>query len=403
MKKVGNLYDDILDIKKIQLIYDKRIRINTKNKTKLEKFEYNYVTNMKYIKELLESKTYIPGKYNIFIIREPKVRLIMSQDIIDKTINHLISEYFLKNIFDKTLIDTNIATRVNKGTHYGIKLLKKYINKLKYKEFYILKFDISKYFYNIDHDIIKDIIRTKIKDNDVINILDKIIDSTDLNYVNNTINNIKEKEINYINNNIKNKDKYINDINKLPIYRKGKGLPIGNMSSQILAIVYLNELDHFIKEKLHIKNYIRYMDDGILLHEDKEYLKYCLKEITEIIHKYKLELNNKTKIYSSNIGFEFLGFYYFIKNNKLIMKVSNKTKKRFKRKVKNMNNLVKNNKMTIKEQTQVMNSYLGHLHYGNTSKLIYKNLGIKNNYIKVEEVMIFKKDIVIIKSVILKY
>ena len=102
MKRINNLYDTIVDIKKIQNMYDHRIRINTKNKGKLEKFENNYVSNMIHIKNILEKKSYIPGKYNIFIIKEPKVRLIMSQNIIDKVINHMVSEYFLVDIYDKT-------------------------------------------------------------------------------------------------------------------------------------------------------------------------------------------------------------------------------------------------------------------------------------------------------------
>ena len=379
MKKAKNLYNEIVDIKKIQNMYNKRVKLNTKNKSKLEKFENNYVSNMIYIKNILESKNYNPGKYNIFIINEPKVRLIMSQNIIDKIINHVITEYFLINIFDKSLINENIATRKNKGTHYGIKLLKKYLNKLKHKEFYVLKFDISKYFFNIDHDIVKNIIKNKIKDKDVLKVLDKIIDSTDSDYVNKDINTLKNNYINSLKkyNNVNSINK-INEVNKLPTYEKGKGVPIGNMSSQFIAILYLNELDHFIKEKLKIKYYIRYMDDGIILHEDKEYLKYCLKEIKKVIDKYKLELNSKTQIINIKQGFDFLGFKYYIKNNKVIMKVKKKTKKRFKRKMKKLYLLLDNNKIDITVLNQVKSSYLGHLSYGNTNNLIFNYLKFKN-------------------------
>lgn len=378
MKKINNLYNEIIDIKKIQFMYNRKVKINTKNKGKLEKFENNYVSNMVYIKNILEQKNYNPGRYNLFIINEPKVRLIMSQNIIDKLINHVVTEYFLIKHFDKSLIDENIATRKGKGTHYGIKLLKKYLNELKNDNFYILKFDISKYFFNIDHDIIKNIIRTKIKDKDVLNVLDKIIDTTDCDYVNKEINNLKnnyiEKLKQYNNSNTINK---ISEIKKLPIYEKGKGVPIGNMSSQFIAILYLNELDHFIKENLKIKYYIRYMDDGILLHKDKEYLKYCLNEITKIIDKYKLKLNSKTQIISIKQGFEFLGFKYNIKNNKVIMKVKNQTKRRFKRKMKKLYTLLDNNEIDITELNQIKASYLGHLSYGNTKKLVCNSLKSK--------------------------
>ena len=368
MKRVGNIYNNILDISIINNIYKRQVKCNTKNKRKIEVFENNYVSNICYIKEILEERKYIPGKYNIFLIKEPKYRIIMSQNIIDKLINHIVSKYFLVDIFEKSLINENVATRINKGTKEGIRLVKKYLNNIKGKEFYILKFDIEKYFYNIDHDILKEILIDKIKDKDVINILFNIIDSTDLEYVNKKIDSIKEKEKN------KTSDiNIINEINKIPYYNIGKGLPIGNMSSQFLAILYLNELDHFIKEKLNIKYYVRYMDDGLLIHESKEYLKYCLNEIEKIMSKYKLKLNKKTKIYKYNEGFEFLGFRYIIKNNKVIIKVKNQTKRKFKRKIKVLNNLL--NKGIIKKEyyNSVLASYEGHFNYGNCNKLFKYN------------------------------
>ena len=304
MKRVNNIYDSILDIRVIQKIYNSRVKVNTKNKLKLEKFENNYVSNMIYIKEILKNKSYMPSKYNIFLIKEPKLRIIMSQNIIDKLINHVVSQYFLINIFESSLIEENVATRKNKGTKQGIILLKKYLNEVKNENFYILKFDISKYFFNLDHEIIKKLLVNKIKDKDVLNILFSIIDSTDSNYVNKEINLLKNKEICRItNSNCKDKKRLIKEINELPNYKLGKGLPIGNMSSQFLAILYLNELDHSIKNELKIKYYIRDMDDGVLIHRNKEYLKNCLDEIDKILKKYKLKLNKKTKLYSSKEEF----------------------------------------------------------------------------------------------------
>ena len=261
MKSINNIYDNIVDLVIIQNMYDKRIRINTKNKYKLEKFENNYVSNMIYIKETLENRTYIPGKYNLFLVKHPKLRLIMSQNIIDKVINHVVTEYILIKAFDRSLFDENLATRKDKGTHCGIKLLKKYINELKGETFYILKFDISKYFFNIDHNILKEMISKKIKDKEALKILFDIIDSTDKEYINTEIKAIKKHEIDEVlNSNYHNKREKISELEKLPYYKKGKGVPIGNMSSQFLAILYLNELDHYIKENLKIKYYIRYMD-----------------------------------------------------------------------------------------------------------------------------------------------
>ena len=111
----------------------------------------------------------------------------MSQNIIDKLINHVIADKILLPTLDNSLIDMNVATRIGKGTHYGIRYLKKYLNELKGETIYALKFDISKYFYSIDHDILFDLLKKKIKDKDALDILFKIIESTDSEYVNKKI------------------------------------------------------------------------------------------------------------------------------------------------------------------------------------------------------------------------
>ena len=309
MKRKNKLYKKICDINVITNMYDKVIRANTKNKRKLQKFDNFYSCNIVKIKEILVNKKYIPNRYNIFLIREPKLRIIMSQEIEDKVINHLIAKYFLIDIFDKSMIDRNCATRIGKGTHYALKLFKKdynyYLNK--YKKFYILKLDIKKYFYNLDHNIIKKLIVNKIKDKNALNIINSIIDSTNENYINEEIKKLKNNEkIKVLNSNCSNKEEKIKEIEKLPLYEKEKGVCIGNMVSQVVATFYLDELDKYIRYELGIKAYARYMDDFYCMHEDKEYLKLCLKKIEKFLTKYKLTLNRKTKIYNSNESVEFL-------------------------------------------------------------------------------------------------
>ena len=350
--------------------------VNTKNKKKVEEFEEHYIENVYKIREKLISKTYIPGRYNIFFIHEPKLRLIMSQNIEDKIINHLVAYYFLVKIFEPTFIDTTVATRVGRGTHYGLNTLKKYLNQMKrnYNNFFYLKFDIKKYFHNIDHNITKNIIRTKIKDKDVLNLLDKLIDSTDEEYVNNEIINLKKNEIDRINKlNIsqKEKDIKIEEVNKIPLCSKGKSSPIGSMCSQIIAIMYLDKLNHFIKEKLHIKKYILYMDDGLLIHEDKNYLKYCYNEIEKYLKTLKLELNlKKSRIDSIKNGIDFLGFKFYIKNKRIIIKVINTTKKNFKKKLKKVNKLYFEKAISDLDRKCIIDSYKGHLSYGDCDNLI---------------------------------
>ena len=112
------------------------------------------------------------------------------------------------------------------------------------------------------------------------------------------------------------------------------------MTSQILAIFYLNSLDHFIKEKLQIKYYIRYMDDLILFHEDKSYLRFCLSEIEKELKKLKLSLNNKTNIFKLEKNFNFLGYRFAIKNNKIYMLISNDMKKKIRKRYKKQGNII---------------------------------------------------------------
>ena len=372
MKRKQNLYDNV-SMQDIINVYRKQIRVNTKNKYKIKRFEDFYSVNISRVKKTFEMGNYNGGIYNIFLIQEPKYRIIMSQNIYDKLINHVVATKFLLPVLDKSLIDTNIATRFNKGTHFGIKLIKKYLNLLKGDTVYALKYDISKYFYNIDHEILMSLLKRKFKDQKVLEILKNIIDSTNKGYVNRAIVKLKNNELERIDGlNISFKEKEIKkeEINKIPLYINGKGLPIGNMTSQILAVFYLNELDHFIKERLGCKYYIRYMDDGVILSNDKEYLKRCLREIEKMVEKYKLRLNRKTKIINvSKEGLDFLGFRFCI-YNKVILKVRRDTKKRFKRKMK----LSKNGKFSDEQSLQIFNSYKGHLKWGNCFNLIKRIL-----------------------------
>ncbi len=235
---------------------------------------------------LLEG-TYVPSKLNKFVIYEPKMRIIYSQEIFDKVINHLVSRCILIPSLEPCLIDSNVACRIGKGTSYGRRLYYKYLNicNRKYSEYYILKLDIKKYFESIDKEMLKKLIRKRIKEEKSLNIIDIIIDNHST-------------------------------------------ITIGSMSSQIFAIYYLNDIDHYIKEVLKIKYYIRYQDDMILMHKDKQYLRYCLSKIEVKINELGLTLNKKTRIYKNNQRINFIG----VRKNK---KYSNivRTRKKYKYKL----------------------------------------------------------------------
>lgn len=360
MKRKGNIYSKI-DVSYILNVY-KQVKSNTKNKYKIYKFDCFFNMNIIDVYNVFKNKNYVCGGYNIFLIKEPKYRIVMSQNIKDKVINHVVGNLLIDSL-DSSLIDTNVATRKGKGTHYGIRYVKRCLNELKGDNIYALKFDIFKYFYSINHEILKVAIKKKIKDKDFLDILFKIIDSTNYN-VNDKIIRLKEKEIERLSN-----SKKVLEVKKIPIYKKGYGLPIGNLTSQIMAIYYLNYLDHYIKESLRVKYYIRYMDDGLLLGNDKNYLRYCLDEIKLIINEYNLKLNSKTKIINvSKEGVDFLGFRFYIINNKIIMRLRNSVKRNFKRKMK----FIKLNK--VNDFNEIVASYKGHLKYGNCYYLFKHNL-----------------------------
>lgn len=147
---------------------------------------------------------------------------------------------------------------------------------------------------------------------------------------------------------------------------KGKGLPIGNMTSQLLAIYFLNDLDHYIKEELHCKYYVRYMDDFIIFSPDKERLKEIRNIISEKLKEYKLELNKKTNLYDLNQGFGFLGYHFFLKGKKLIIKVNPQTKRRIKKKMRKLRIVNAPNYELVKA------SYMGYLTIAHSKNLLKK-------------------------------
>jgi len=364
-----SLYDHIVDISYIENVYY-HVRLRTHHRKKIVNFEQHYMSNIMNIYFLLKNKKYAHSKYDVFLVKEPKYRIIMSENIFDKVVNHLISEYVLLPFIEPRLIYTNVATRKDKGLKLGLLYTKKYINhlKLKYDHFYILKCDIHKYFYSIDHEILLEKLKKVFADEDIFKIIKSILTSTYENNTNLQIKNLVDKEKKRLGslNNPYLKKRFV-ELNSIPFYKQGAGLPIGNMTSQLFAIFYLNDLDHFIKEKLHIKYYIRYMDDFILFHPDKEYLKYCLEEIKKEVSKVKLELNNKTKIFSIKEGLNFLGYRFLLKKKKLLVLMNKDTKKRIIRK------LNKLEKKKPENYESVLASYKGYLMNCSSKGFMYKH------------------------------
>ena len=321
-KRVNNIYDNYLTIENLYKMWD-IVKVTCKNKKEIFYFSLNLNTNIMEIYNELKNRSYKPDMFKCFMIFEPKARLVMSQTIRDKIVNHFITNYYLIPFLESKLIDSNVATRINKGSKYANILLRQYFNKIlvnnKDKEIYCLKIDVSKYFYSINHEVLINMLEKYVADSDVINLIYMIIKETNKQYVNDNIllfNRLYKTEI--------------------PLYINDKGLSIGAMSSQFLAIFFLNDIDHFIKENLRCKYYVRYMDDLIILDTDKNKLKKILKILCNELNNIDLNINKKSNIYRCSVGFNFIGFKYKVEKNKLVVSYNNKTYYRIRRRLKKL-------------------------------------------------------------------
>ncbi len=298
-------------------------KCNKKAKKDVQVFERDLMKNILELYQVLKIKTYKHSNYTHFKINDPKPRDIHKASVRDRVVHHLLYE-FLYPFFNNTFISDSYSCRLGKGTHKGLYKFRSYILKVsknRTKQCFVLKCDIKKFFANIDQDILKEILRKKIKDQDLINLLDNIIDSFN------------------------------------------QGLPLGNLTSQLLVNIYMNEFDQYVKHKLKVKYYIRYADDFVILSNDKLYLNNLITEIDRFLkEKLKLELHpKKVSIESIYNGVDFLGWIDFGSHRVL----RNTTKKRMFRNLKNTN---------YKEES--IASYMGMLKVGEGYKLSQK---ITNN------------------------
>ncbi len=324
----------------------KKCRCSKQHRRETINFELNLSANLVELSKQIMNKTYKFGNYKQFKIYEPKERIIEALSYKDRVVLMALCSNIIEPVFEKRLIYDNVACRKKKGTYFGIKRLEKflhcYYNKFENNNGYALKCDIRKYFQSINHSILFNKLKKERFDEDVKWILKLIIDS-------------KNQEV-------------------------GVGLPIGNQTSQWFGLYYLDEIDRLVKEKLRIKYYVRYMDDLILVHNDKEYLKFCKKEIEKCANNnLRLELNNKTQIVNLKNGIDFLGFRHILnENGKVIKLLRGQAKIRLKRNMKVLSKLKKNNLVDEEYINNRLNAFHAHICHSN-AKSLYKKLKKGNN------------------------
>ncbi len=319
-------YENLLDAWR-EFIKGKR------NKKDVQKFQYSLLDNIKELHEDLKNNTYTHSLYHEFKISDPKPRIIHKASVRDRLLHHAIHRV-LYQFFKDVFVEDSYSCQIDKGTHKAIEKFKKYsdmVGQNNTKTVWILKCDIKKFFASIDQDILIKILDEYIVDKSIINLLKIIIQSFSSGEV-------------------------------------GKGLPLGNLTSQILVNIYMNDFDHYVKNSLKIDYYIRYADDFVFLSRDKKELESTLKKINIFLNKnLKLTLHpNKVFIKTLFSGIDFLGWVHFPKHKVL----RTTTKKR----------MFKN--LKTKPTKNTYQSYKSLIKHGNTHKLqnkIDKNLLFPKN------------------------
>lgn len=296
-------------------------------------FTNNLEENIIEIQNELIWKTYQVGKYREFFVYEPKKRLVMALPFKDRVVQWAIYRQ-LNPLLEKRYINTSYACRNGYGTHRAVKRLQTQmqIMRAKSETFYVLKLDISKYFYRVDHDVLMNLLRRITADKDLLYILEKIIRS---------------------------ENKFglqIGDHAFIHDRIAGIGIPIGNLTSQMIANLYLNELDQFAKHNLGVKHYVRYMDDVCIVHTDKKYLWQVKDKIEQFLAtKLKLVLNNKTEVRTANQRVDFCGYRVWPTH----IKMRKKSVLKMKRHLRYLQREYARGNISIQKLNSSLQSYLG--------------------------------------------
>lgn len=338
-KRYGYLYEKIYEWDNLINAFHKAKKGKSNDNDVLE-FEYDLENKIIEIQKQFKEEKYQFSGYKTFKIYEPKERTISCASFQDRLIHHAICN-IINPITDRSIISDSYACRKGKGLHKAIRRGFYFYR----NNNYCYKFDIKKYFYTVDQEILFNKLSGKFKDKKLLNLISELLSTyrTDGEYY------------------------FPFKKDDLFDYGRKRGLPIGNLTSQIFANLYLSELDHYVKEQLHQRYYIRYMDDVLIFSNSKEELKKVKSEVKRKLAEMRLQLHpNKNIISKTKQGINFLGFRY--KNNRI--KLQNKNLVRFKR---NLKKRAKYN-LPVSEQILSLNGNLGFLFGGYTKKIIEKVL-----------------------------
>lgn len=334
MKIFRNLFADMVSMESLLMAWD-GFKKGKRNKIDVQIFEQRLEDNLFRLHRDLFHKQYQHGDYTAFYIRDPKIRRVHKAEVRDRIVHHMIFQT-LNPIFEPTFIPDSYSARVKRGAHRGTKRLSVLARKVEQTngKCFVLKCDIKKFFHTLDHEILFNIISKRIKDPDVLWLLRIIIESFSSEFCE---------------------------------YGEPKGVPIGNLTSQLFANIYMNEFDQWIKHNLGIKYYVRYTDDFLIVHHDKDYLIKLKVKIEDFLsRKLKLRLHpGKVTIRKYRQGIDFLGYVSLPKARVLRTTVKRRIFKKLKERIQQF----KSGKVSEKTLMQSFNSYLGVLSHANSHKL----------------------------------
>lgn len=323
VKRAGNLFNGLISYDNLLSAFKKAYRGCSKSYEAM-RFRFNLENELLLLRDALQSGHYQHGRYRIFRVHDPKERTISVAPFRDRVVHHAIVN-ILEPIFERIFIHDSYATRKGKGTHRAIKRVQTF---LKQNEWYF-RTDVEKYFDSVRHNTLISIVERKIKDREMLSVIEKTI-----MHGGNT----------------------------------GRGLPIGNLTSQFFANVYLDPLDHYVKDHLRVKHYVRYMDDMVILAGDSEYLKemHCAMH-TFLYEKLGLCMKEKsTYINRRSNGISFLGARIF----PCVLRLGRKNLVRSLRKLKEKKMEYISGSLPEQNFTESLTSIAGHLVFFNTHRLM---------------------------------
>ena len=344
MKTYRNLFDKIVSFDNL-LSAAKKAQKGKRFKKTTALFNLNLEKELFKIQKELKDGVYRHGDYLDFYIHDSKRRLISAAPYRDRVVHHALCN-IIEPIFDKTFIFDSYACRSGKGVHAAVNRYTEFSRKNRY----VLKCDIQKYFQSVDHEILLAIVSNKIRCQRTLSLIKEIVCSR-----------IGKGNVEY----------FRNDDLFTP-YSRTRAIPIGNLTSQFFANVYLNDFDHFIKEQLRCRFYIRYVDDFVVFDNSKKRLNAIKEHLKEYLDTLRLKLHRKKcRVYRVEEGISFLGYRIFPTHR--LLKKDNALKMR--RRLRQLSRQYREGHISLENIRERIQSWIGHAGHADTYRLRRRMLG----------------------------